>query len=148
MKQESRFFGKEYIAALQKHYPERVARFDTIDQELHIGPVHNWVRNFDTFGVDASTRYQPITDRPWSSEMSAWAVSGGQQTDVRLASAYGSYKGLIRLKPAIDLVLYSNLIWELQPRNILEFGSLQGGSALWFADQLQVLCGKGEVHSL
>lgn len=147
MKKESRFFGKEYVTALKEHYPERIARLSRIDRELHVGPVDRWVRNFDTFGVDAPVRFQRIADRPWSSEMSAWAVSGGKRFNLRLASAYGSYKGLIRLKPAIDLVLYSNLIWEVQPQTIFEFGSLQGGSALWFADQLHVLCGKGEVHS-
>ncbi|WP_365982332.1 CmcI family methyltransferase [Mesorhizobium sp.] len=40
------------------------------------------------------------------------------------------------------------LIWELQPRTILELGSYQGGSGLWFADHMSMLCDKpGEVHS-
>jgi cephalosporin hydroxylase len=145
---ESRFFGKEYIVAMRQHYPELVdgARRSTIDRELHIGLVDQWIRNFETVGNDAPSRFQRVQDRPWASDLSAWAVSGGGG-NLRHVGAYGSYKGLIHMKPAIDLVLYSNLIWELQPQTILEFGSLQGGSGLWFADHLQALCGAGEVHS-
>jgi cephalosporin hydroxylase len=148
LRSESCFFGKEYIAALQKHYPELVEgeRRSTIDRELHLGFVDRWMRDFDAVGVDAPNRFQRITERPWAADQSAWAVSGGGN-NLRNVGAYGSYKGLINLKPAIDLVLYSNLIWELRPQTILEFGSLQGGSACWFADQLDALCGGGEVHS-
>jgi cephalosporin hydroxylase len=145
---ESRFYGKEYIVALKEHYPHLVegVRSATIDHELHIGLVDTWMRNFGAVGDDGPNRFQCITNRSWNSDMSAWAVSGGSR-DLRHVGAYGSYKGLIHMKPAIDLVLYSNLIWELQPQTILEFGSLQGGSGLWFADQLQALCASGEVHS-
>jgi cephalosporin hydroxylase len=142
------FFGKEYLLSLKQHYPELIQgeRQSKIDSELHIGFVDHWIRNFDTVGVDAPTRFQPLAARPWASDMSAWAVAGGGR-NLRHLGAYSSYKGLINLKTAIDLVLYTNLIWELKPRTILEFGSLQGGSAVWFADQLDALCGHGEVHS-
>jgi cephalosporin hydroxylase len=143
-----RFFGRDYIVALKEHYPDLVEgeRVSTVDAELRIGFIEKWMRAMDKVGVDLPTRFQRLADRPWSAERSAWQVSGGGG-DLRHVGAYGSYKGLINLKPAIDLVLYSNLIWELRPETILEFGSLQGGSACWFADQLQVLCGRGEVHS-
>lgn len=140
---EARFFGKEYILALKEHYPAYV---EGADRELHVGLVGQWVRHFDIVGVDGPGRFQRVTDRPWNSDMSAWKVSGGGG-NLRHKGAYGSYKGLIQMKPAIDLVLYCNLIWELQPQTIVEFGSLQGGSGVWFADQMQVLCGRGEVHS-
>jgi len=145
---EPRFFGREYILALREHYPELVdeSGVNTIDSNLHIGLVGQWVRSFDIVGVDGPARFQRMADRPWNSDMCAWKVSGGG-TNLRHRGAYGSYKGLIQMKPAIDLVLYGNLIWELQPQTIIEFGSLQGGSGVWFADQLQVLCGRGEVHS-
>jgi cephalosporin hydroxylase len=142
-----RFFGREYIAALQEYYPELGidANRSAVDRILHVGIIAQWMQSLDRVGVDAPDRLQRITERPWKSERSAWLASG-LGNDVRYAGAR-AYKGLIVLKPAIDLVLYSNLIWELQPRTIIEFGSLQGGSALWFADQLEVLCGHGEVHS-
>lgn len=73
----------------------------------------------------------------------AWALSS---MNPRLAPRL-AYKGLWIGKTPFDLVLYSNLMWELQPKTIVEFGSLQGGSGLWLADQLEALCGHGEVHS-
>jgi cephalosporin hydroxylase len=143
-----RFFGKEYIAALEQHYPEFIEGLhrQTVDRRLHIGFVERWINNLDIVGAEGPDRYQRIVDRPWSSAKSAWG-SSGSGPNLRHMGACGSYKGLIQLKPAIDLVLYSNLIWELEPNAILEFGSLQGGSGLWLADQLEILCGRGEVHS-
>ncbi|HEX5036321.1 MAG TPA: CmcI family methyltransferase [bacterium] len=143
------FVGREYIDALKTHYPHFVvgAAQEKVDDKLHIGIVDDWCRNYDEVGVDTLARYQSIRQRPWGAARGVWESAGGGPNR-RMAGAYGSYKGLINLKPATDLVLYSNLIWELRPKTILEFGSLQGGSALWFADQLDALCGgQGEVHS-
>jgi cephalosporin hydroxylase len=142
------FYGREYIASLAEHYPALVdgPAQSTVDRVLHVGIIDHWIRNFDRVGIDAQSRFQRISDRPWRSQRSAWVASGAGN-DVRYAGVHYSYKGLINLKPAIDLVLYASLIWELQPRTVIEFGSLQGGSALWFSDQLDSLCGHGEVHS-
>src|SRR6185295_1395830 len=57
------------------------------------------------------------------------------------------YKGLLNAKSPVDISLYSMLIWELKPATIIELGSFQGGSALWFADQMQAQLGAGTVHS-
>ena len=50
-----------------------------------------------------------------------------------------SYKGLATWKCPFDLAIYLQLLWDLKPATILEFGSNSGGSALWFADMLGVL---------
>ncbi|MGY4353110.1 cephalosporin hydroxylase [Bradyrhizobium sp. GM7.3] len=56
-----------------------------------------------------------------------------------------TYKGLILLKTPFDQALYSE---ELQPKTILELGSYHGGSGLWLADLMSMLCeNPGEVHS-
>lgn len=47
-----------------------------------------------------------------------------------------SYKGLPTWKCPFDLAIYMELLWDLKPPTILEFGSNSGGSALWFADML------------
>lgn len=61
----------------------------------------------------------------------------------KLERALGkTYRGSILLKTPFDLALYPKLIWELQPRTILELGSYQGGSGLWFSDNMSVLCEK------
>jgi cephalosporin hydroxylase len=48
-----------------------------------------------------------------------------------------TYKGIPCLKDPIDLALYIKLIWEKQPRTIIEIGSFQGGSAIFYADLCQ-----------
>ena len=44
-----------------------------------------------------------------------------------------------------DLWVYRRLIEQAHPAVIVELGTHHGGSALWFADQLSALCGKGDV---
>ena len=50
-----------------------------------------------------------------------------------------TYKGFPTWKCPFDLAIYTELLWELKPRTIVEFGSNRGGSALWLADQLTAL---------
>ncbi|HEY0323201.1 MAG TPA: CmcI family methyltransferase [Pyrinomonadaceae bacterium] len=45
------------------------------------------------------------------------------------------YRGLPLLKNPFDLALYLLLLEQLRPRTLIEIGSHQGGSAIWFADQ-------------
>lgn len=47
-----------------------------------------------------------------------------------------SYRGRPTWKCPMDLAIYSQILWDLKPRTIVEFGSNRGGSALWMADQL------------
>lgn len=52
------------------------------------------------------------------------------------------------LKNPFDLALYTRLIAELKPRTILEIGSKEGGSALWFADTMRRFDIAGQVVSI
>jgi cephalosporin hydroxylase len=45
-----------------------------------------------------------------------------------------TWRGVLCNKSPFDLALYSLLIWQQKPRTIIEFGTKQGGSALWFHD--------------
>jgi cephalosporin hydroxylase len=56
-----------------------------------------------------------------------------------------SYRGRPTWKSPLDLALYLDVLWEVRPRSVVEFGSNRGGSALWFADQLTSF-GDGEAH--
>ncbi len=49
------------------------------------------------------------------------------------------YKGILTRKCPFDLALYSDVLWEIKPGCVLEFGSNMGGSALWLADTLDAL---------
>jgi cephalosporin hydroxylase len=58
------------------------------------------------------------------------------------------YKGRPLLKNPFDLALYPLLLADARPRTLIEIGSFQGGSALWFADQAAGLGWDLEVHSV
>ena len=47
-----------------------------------------------------------------------------------------TYRGVPMWKCPFDLALYMQVLWEIKPKTILEFGSKAGGSALWLADML------------
>lgn len=49
------------------------------------------------------------------------------------------YKGVLALKCPFDLSIYTELLSDLRPGTILEFGSNMGGTALWLADTLASL---------
>ena len=46
------------------------------------------------------------------------------------------YRGLAFLKSPFDIALYLQLIGRLRPETVIEIGTYEGGSALWFADML------------
>ena len=59
-----------------------------------------------------------------------------------------TYRGVRCLKSPIDLAIYLKLLWDMRPRAILEIGSKEGGSALWFKDMATVFGLECEVVSL
>jgi cephalosporin hydroxylase len=141
-----RFFFSEYIQALKKHYP-RFYRKTVSENAEPENTVVAWLADHEEWldGAEADKeRFQPIAQRPWGYVSNAWQ---SWTPIVRPPNISIGYKGLVNMKPPFDLVLYSNLLWELKPKAVIEFGSFHGGSALWFADQLGLLCGTGEVHS-
>jgi len=46
------------------------------------------------------------------------------------------YRGVPLLKNPFDLAIYPLLLARAKPRTLIEIGSFQGGSALWFSDQM------------
>lgn len=95
--------------------------------------------------ADHSDRFAKPSARGWKSSIYPWSFPK-QATKVGALAL--TYKGLINMKTPFDLALYTRLVWELQPRTILELGSFQGGSGLWFADHMSMLCDNpGTVHS-
>ena len=58
------------------------------------------------------------------------------------------YRGRALAKFPEDLRLYQTIIETSQPDTIIEVGSFDGGSALWFADQLRALTTGGRVISI
>jgi cephalosporin hydroxylase len=58
------------------------------------------------------------------------------------------YKGLRLAKNPFDLALYLRLLQNLNPRTIIEIGTLEGGSAVWLRDQCSSLGLNTQVLSL
>src|SRR5262245_33433603 len=116
-----KFLAMDYITALQEHYPELAAT--NVDEVLHIGITKELLAHADEVGADPPERFVPLRKRRFCARKNAWELT--MVTDMRRAGASLAYKGLINLKPAVDLILYSNLIWELQPKTIIELGALQ-----------------------
>jgi cephalosporin hydroxylase len=58
------------------------------------------------------------------------------------------WRGARLIKCPPDLWTYSEIIFETKPRVILETGTHYGGSALYFADLLDILGGQGHVYTV
>ncbi|WP_157644439.1 CmcI family methyltransferase [Bradyrhizobium sp. WSM2793] len=127
---------KAFWEAAHKNYPEQIRPDGLLDIGVGINSVVN---------ADDSDRFAKPSARGW---MRSMHPRGFQRISTKLGALALAYKGLMVVKTAFDLALYPRLIWELQPRTILELGSYQGGSGLWFADHMSILCeNPGEVHS-
>ena len=50
-----------------------------------------------------------------------------------------SWKGVMCNKNPFDMALYGMLLYEIKPKTIIEIGYKFGGSALWFADQANIM---------
>ena len=58
-----------------------------------------------------------------------------------------SWMGIQTQKNVLDMWIYQELLWDIQPDVIIEIGSLKGGSTLYFAHLLDII-GKGCVISI
>ena len=58
-----------------------------------------------------------------------------------------TYRGVKAIKCPFDYVIYQMLIFDLKPDLIIEIGTNKGGTALYFADLLDIV-GKGMVHTI
>ncbi|NEQ88834.1 MAG: cephalosporin hydroxylase, partial [Moorea sp. SIO2I5] len=59
-----------------------------------------------------------------------------------------SWKGIILNKGFAEIATYPMLLHELQPKTIIELGALNGGSALWLADNLEIFGIQAEIYSV
>jgi cephalosporin hydroxylase len=125
-------FFTEYAEAFRKHYP--AARPAGLVKEL-------LARAPKAFKAEKKRFHRPTQRRGVGGKA---FLRSSERTDLTLRWAY---KGLITVTVPYDVMLFSNLIWELQPKTILELGAMHGGTSLWYADQLDIHCGGGTVHA-
>ena len=60
---------------------------------------------------------------------------------------YLTWKQLTLMKDPMSLAIYQQMLQDLRPRTILEFGTYEGGSALWMCDVMHALQIDCEVHT-
>lgn len=59
-----------------------------------------------------------------------------------------TYRDVPCLKHPMDIALYTQLVWDVKPRTIIEIGSKAGGSALWFSDMQRTYGIEGQILSI
>ena len=52
------------------------------------------------------------------------------------------------MKDPLDLTIIQQLLWELKPQTVIEFGAFRGASALWTADMLKLFGCQSRVISV
>jgi len=58
------------------------------------------------------------------------------------------WRGVPIVKDPLSLTVNQQLLWEVKPQTVIEFGAYKGGSALWTADMLKMFGCKSRVISI
>jgi cephalosporin hydroxylase len=66
-------------------------------------------------------------------------VPGETLLGIQRGTLMTRYRGLAFLKSPFDVVLYLQLLQQLRPGSVIEIGTYEGGSALWFADMMTTI---------
>lgn len=103
-------------------------------KELEVNPHHG--KSQEIVNNLSRTFTKPQIETAWSDR--PWATSLPRETllFIQQASMGYSYRGVPMIKNPFDFALYPLLLWQIKPRTIIEIGSKEGGSALWFGDQV------------
>ncbi|XP_068751307.1 rhamnosyl O-methyltransferase-like [Montipora capricornis] len=88
-------------------------------------------------------RCVPIEERKDTGVLSAELMSSICHGKYQLC-----WRGVDIMKDPLDLAIVQQLLWELKPRTVIEFGAYKGGSALWAADMLKMFDCKSRVISV
>jgi len=88
-------------------------------------------------------RFVPLSTRDMRSDIPSDVVGS-----ISRGKHYVSYRGVPMAKDPFDMVIYEILLYELQPRTVIELGAYTGASALWMADTLRTSDIPAHVFSL
>jgi cephalosporin hydroxylase len=76
------------------------------------------------------------------------ALGGDTLARIQEGVLQTKYRGRAFLKSPFDVVLYLQLLDRFRPATIIEIGSREGGSALWFADMMSAAGRRSRVISV
>jgi len=99
-----------------------------------------------------SDRFVALANRAWASDLGlstqlAAAIQRSKWNTDNHRLPPINWKGARVVKDPFGMSALPMLIWELRPLTIIEIGALDGGSALWLADLLEVMEIDGHVYS-
>ncbi|WP_231510343.1 CmcI family methyltransferase [Fischerella sp. PCC 9605] len=121
--------------------------FQAVKEELALNAANQQAQHH--YKALASVLSKPVTtkipnhERPWRTTLPRETM-----LSIQHASHNYSYRGVPMIKNPFDFALYPLLLWTLKPRTIIEIGSKDGGSALWFGDMLNNFGIDGHIYSI
>lgn len=94
--------------------------------------------------LSTADRFVKISNREEKSDLPA---SAWEKLLIK-SSTLQTWKGINLMKGVMEIALYPMLLHELQPKTIIEIGAFNGGSAVWFADCLEIMGIPGNVYGV
>ena len=95
-------------------------------------------------------RFVNIKDRKYSSVIQNFSysfINNYIQQIKHIKWNNHKWKGLALMKDPMTLSTYMMMLQEIKPKTILEFGTWDGGSALWMEDNINSLSLDCEIHT-
>lgn len=121
--------------------------FAAFREELTLNPGHAEARRDYEVLVEALRRKQILKpnpeQRPYHTELPL-----GVLRSLQAAGHNYAYRGVPMIKNPFDFALYPLVFWNVKPKTVIEIGSKDGGSALWFGDMMDNFGVDGHVYSL
>jgi len=115
--------------------------------ELKVNPGHDGARaEFEALSRALAKKTPPPLNPEQRSYNSAIPLEALKS--IQNACHNYRYRGVPMIKNPFDIAIYPLLLWDVKPRTIIEIGSKEGGSALWFADLMDNFGIEGHVYSL
>lgn len=114
--------------------------------QVLFGRIKIFFMNFHLFWQKNRRIFRPMRKdyrRKFNMKLRQWLIY--HQKNIVFDKCY--WMGVHTLKNPLDAWIYQEIIYDVQPDIIIEIGSLEGGSTLYFANLLDIL-GKGMVISI
>ena len=115
--------------------------------ELKLNPAHDAARAEFEHLSRALEKNTPPSLNPEQRSYNS-TIPLGTLNSIQNACHNYKYRGVPMIKNPFDFAIYPLLLWDVKPRTIVEIGSKDGGSAIWFGDLMDNFGIDGHVYSL
>jgi cephalosporin hydroxylase len=116
--------------------------------ELGMPDLNSSDTNLNFTKAGTKKRFIRISDRDFSSKIFDFN-NVDEYIEIMRNSKWNKFKwkDLTLMKDPMTLTIYLQLLQDLQPKTILEFGTFEGGSALWMSDIMSSLALSCHIHT-